>query len=237
MLGLLFISGLTFTIHLRLSNPLLSLPFPDAGALLGIWMSEPSIRISESDFIQLSEAALDLSESAARFARVLERLSSSRRWDVVPYPVPQSWIKENDKLKLFLRFRGVEDGPPETPRFLLNFGDYLSHLPSEEDRDLVVRPIFVAGFWAKASLDCSVPHTALPAAYYPEKALHWLVLRGGSWPEPALFLSEEDVHQFVGNSTFSNNIVQPLGDWNEVFIFCSGAEIDPPSQWRWRRET
>lgn len=120
-------------------------------------MSEPSIRISESDFIQLSEAALDLSESAARFARVLERLSSSRRWDVVPYPVPQSWIKENDKLKLFLRFRGVEDGPPETPRFLLNFGDYLSHLPSEEDRDLVVRPIFVAGFWAKASLDCSVP--------------------------------------------------------------------------------
>ena len=173
-------------------------------------MSEPSIRISESDFLQLSEAVLDLSESAARLARVLERLSSSRRWDVVPYPVPQTWIKENENLKLFLRFRGIEDGPPETPGFLLNLGDHLSHLTTEEEKDLRVRPVFVAGFWARASLDCVIPHSSLPAAYFPEQTRHWLVLRGGSWPEPALFLSEEDVNQFVGNSTHSNIIVQQL---------------------------
>lgn len=195
-------------------------------------MSEPSIRIAETDFVELSEAALDLSEAAARFARLLERFSSSCRWDVVPYPVSQNWIKENEKLQLLLRFKGVETGPPDTPRFLLNFGDYLDHLPTEEERDLVIRPIFSAGFWARVALDCVVPHEV---SYFPRKFSFWLVLRGGAWQEPALFSSEEDLHQFVGRSTDSNKIVQPLGDWAEVFIFCRGAGIDAPTRWKWRK--
>ena len=118
----------------------------------------------------------------------------------------------------------------------LSLGDHISHLTTKEEKELRVRPIFVAGFWARASLDCVIPHSSLPAPYVPDQTRHWLVLRGGSWPEPALFLSEEDVNQFVGKSTQSNIIVQQLESWSEVFIFCSGAGIDPPSQWRWKNE-
>ena len=194
-------------------------------------MSEPSIRISETDFGQLQEAVLELSEASARLASVLHRLSSSCRWDVVSYPIPQSWLKENENLKLFLKFKGVGTGIPETPKFLLNFVD---HFTEDFEKEAYVKPIFLAGFWAKIAVECHVSHET---DYYPKAAEHWLVLRGGAWSEPALFLSEEDVYQFVTNSTFENQIVQPLGDWKEVFIYCSGAGIDPPTQWRWRKQT
>ena len=197
-------------------------------------MSEPSIRISETDFLELQEAVLDLSESSARLAGVLQRLSTSCRWDVVAYPIPEKWLKETRKLQESLQFFGLETGPPpETPSFLLNLSDKLADLETDGEKEAIVRPIFLAGFWAKVALECRVP---FETEYFPKKALHWLVLRGGSWAEPALFVSEEDSRQFIPSSIFENTILQPLGDWSEVFIFCSGAGIDPPSQWRWRKQ-
>ena len=129
-------------------------------------------------------------------------------------------------------FRGVEEGPPPTPDFLLNLLDESVGVYNRTEQEDWARPAFWAGFWAKAAIETD---TSWSPQYRPDSPAYWVVLRGGDWEEPSVFESEAEVKRFVGKQPTDKHIIQPLIDYIEIFIFCSGASVGIPGRWLWTR--
>ena len=68
-------------------------------------MSDPFVRLSRSDLQSVQEAALNLAEASSRLAAELTDILCGGYW------INEA---ENDKLRIFLQFRALEDGPPPT---------------------------------------------------------------------------------------------------------------------------
>ena len=77
--------------------------------------------------------------------------------------------------------------------------------------------------------------TSWSPQYRPDSPAYWVVLRGGDWEEPSVFESEAEVKRFVGKQPTDKHIIQPLIDYIEIFIFCSGASVGIPGRWLWTR--
>ena len=195
-------------------------------------MSDSFIRLSRSDLQSIQAAALDLSEASARLASELTDILCGGYWVCKVLTPPGDWEVENNKLKVFLRFRGVEDGPPPTPDFLLNLLDESVGVYNRTEQEDWARPAFWAGFWARAAIYTG---TSWAPQYLPDNPAYWVVLRGGDWEEPSVFESEAEVKRFVGKQPTDKHIVQPLIDYIEIFIFCSGASVGIPGRWLWTR--
>ena len=195
-------------------------------------MSDPFVRLSRSDLHSIQQAALNLAEAPTRLASELTDVLCGGYWLNEHLVCPQGWEAENDKLKVFLQFRAIEDGPPPTPQFLLDLLDESVGVHNETDQQDWARPAFWSGFWAAASLSTDTPFSV---DYKPENPVYWIVLRGGDWDEPSLFESRADLDRFVRQSPEEKRIVQSLIDLTEVFIFCSGAGIKAPQKWLWTR--
>ena len=116
-----------------------------------------------------------------------------------------------------LKFRGVENGPGETPTCVLIAahryfsGFLLGPVPSAEIT-------FRAGFWASIALDTHTPYT--PRNPLPETSPnHWV----------CLFLTEASDYRTTSESVARSFIrdrqvvVQGLASFTEVEIFCLGA--------------
>ena len=195
-------------------------------------MSDSFIRLSRSDLQSIQQAALNLSEASARLASELTDILCGGYWVCRVLTPPGDWEVENNKLKVFLQFRGADQGPPPTPDFLLHLLDESVGVFNRSDQEDWARPSFWAGYWAKAALTTNTPWTS---DYLPENPVYWIVLRGGDWEEPSVFESLAEVNRFVSPS--DQHIIQPLLDYIEIFIFCSGASIGLPGRWLWTRRS
>lgn len=212
---------------------------PSRGEIAGLvfpatWMSDSFIRLSRSDLQSIQQAALNLSEASARLASELTDILCGGYWICRVLTPPGDWEVENNKLKAFLQFRGADQGPPPTPDFLLHLLDESVGVFNRSDQEDWARPSFWAGYWARAALTTNTPWTS---DYLPEHPVYWIVLRGGDWEEPSVFESLAEVNRFVSRTPTDQHIIQPLLDYIEIFIFCSGASIGPPGRWLWTRRS
>ena len=83
-------------------------------------MSDPFVRLSRSDLQSVQEAALNLAEASSRLAAELTDILCGGYW------INEA---ENDKLRIFLQFRALEDGPPPTLSSCLGLAGRVSGCP------------------------------------------------------------------------------------------------------------
>ena len=131
-------------------------------------MSDPFVRLSRSDLQSVQEAALNLAEASSRLAAELTDILCGGYW------INEA---ENDKLRIFLQFRALEDGPPPTPQFLL---DLLESVGVHNDTDRQDWARVLGRFLGCCFIEC---RDSIQGCAY------WVVLRRGDWEEPSLFES------------------------------------------------
>lgn len=127
--------------------------------------------------------------------------------------------------------RPVEEGPPDTPDQLYEFGRCL--LPvSAYTAHVWVRDAFVAGFWARVSLDCQVPYRRFEPA--PRAPAHWVVLRAGDKLAPVRFEDFTSFDQYTKSVWGEDLVSEVFQNVAEVHIFCHAARSVVPQCLVWR---
>jgi len=127
--------------------------------------------------------------------------------------------------------RIAEDGPPEVPEQLLEFGRYC--LPvSSYTAHIRVGEAFRGGFWARVALDCVVPYQRISPP--PRVASHWIVLRVGGHKPRARFENQTSFEQYVAGASENVLVYEAFQNIAEVHIFCHAARIFLPQCLVWR---
>lgn len=122
-----------------------------------------------------------------------------------------------------------EEGPPEYPEFCI-VAAQRSLSSSKSSADTRAREAFKAGFWARAFWTC---HTEGESLYRPGVSSYtqW-VLRKGPGFDFIRVTSQADSDRLT--TSFADIVfVEKLPTLTELHIFCAGARILVPPQWRW----
>lgn len=127
--------------------------------------------------------------------------------------------------------RLAEDGLPEVPEQLLEFGRYCLPVSTFTAHSRVFEA-FRAGFWARVALDCVVPYHRIEQA--PRVPAHWIVLRVGGHKAPARFENQTSFEQYVRGASDNVLIYEAFQNIAEVHIFCHAARIFLPQCLVWR---
>ena len=193
-------------------------------------MSDHYISLPREQLEELLETSRALSESSARFCSQLSTILRKGHWVESAFTVPEGWKKDNENFQHFVRFRGVEEGPPETPEFLLNLASSKG-FKSESEKWWWVRHPFAAGFWARVAFDTHTPYTEY---YTPEHPKFWIAVREEHSLSPWVFESLEEANQYTSDLAGERKIIQSFSELEEVLIFCSGAASGSPIFLRWK---
>ena len=127
--------------------------------------------------------------------------------------------------------RIAEDGPPEVPEQLLEFGRYCLPVSTFTAHERVFAA-FRAGFWARVALDCVVPYQRIDQA--SRVPAHWIVLRVGGHKPAARFENQTSFEQYVRGASEKVLVYEVFQNIAEVHIFCHAARIFLPQCLVWR---
>ena len=127
--------------------------------------------------------------------------------------------------------RIAEDGPPEVPEQLLEFGRYCLPVSTFTAHNRVCEA-FRAGFWARVALDCVIPYKRIEQT--PRVPAHWIVLRVGGHKPAARFENQTSFEHYVRGASDNVLIYEAFQNIAEVHIFCHAARIFLPQCLVWR---
>ena len=193
-------------------------------------MSDFYVSLPRDQLEELLETSRALSDSSARFCSQLSVILRKGHWVESNYIAPEGWEKKNKEFHHFVRFCGIEEGPPETPEFLLEIANTIGS-KSETEKWWWARHPFAAGFWARVAFDTHTPYTEY---YTPEQPNFWIALREEDSQSPSVFESLEEANRYTSDLPAERKIVQSFKETEEVFIFCSGAASGSPIFKKWR---
>ena len=141
-------------------------------------------------------------------------------------PLPQEYLSE---VADSLRYRGLEDGPPELPRSLY----WLVHSSLNCSRTEAWNrgtSAFFAGFFANIALatETSYGRRELPA---DQTASHWIVIYRASRELSRRVTSELCLE--VALEVERDPVWESFASAAELAVFCAAAQIDVPRLERW----
>ena len=232
----------TFSIGLRLC--LLAIP-------LLTWVVLPSFVVAPGSppTCMSEEAVSRLTLAINRLAAAIENKADTG--PVLPLFVPSSSSSAPELRVLYpptipfplevwtpfcqeLRFYAVETGPPEVPDFCLSLGRQ-KLVGSSALIEKKVSSAFIAGFWARVSLDCVVPYSQRKSEAPGESISHFVVLRS-SHSSPFRVTFWQDLTDLC-DITDPTIVYEIFATFTEVQIFCAGAGTEIPALKRWIKET
>lgn len=143
---------------------------------------------------------------------------------------PDTWTAHTRSLSC----RIVEEGPPDIPGFCWNLG--FQNLGT--DKEVVskkVQSAFVAGFWARAAVDCAIPYSRREHPYTGEIIRHFVVLRS-SHPHPFRVTCWQDLAD-ICDVTDRLLVFESFATFTEVQLFCAGTRWEIPALNGWRKRS
>ena len=200
-----------------------------------ICMSDQAIRELAAAVSRLA-LAIEGHQSAGPVVLPSLPSSASAEYEIVcVYPPslpcdPDTWTSHTRSLA----FRTVEEGPPDIPGFCWNLG--FQNLGA--DKEVVSRKVssaFVAGFWARAAVDCATPYDRREPPTTGEIIRHFVVLRS-SYPHPFRVTCWQDLAD-ICDVTDRLLVFESFATFTEVQLFCAGTRWEIPALKRWRRRS
>ena len=184
------------------------------------------VSIDSSVLIEVFEKIEVLRSELEKLEAIVEKACG--QWIVAAAEEPAILIPEKTRGEVFnqLLFCGADTGPPELPEVCYHACKHL------EKGTVRAARAFQCGFWAKASIDCHVPHNQ-EAPFPGVIPAQWLILRGDHPLIPCRVYSQVEADKILGDS--KDKIVESFESPAEVNLFCLGASIDVPKLVQWRR--
>lgn len=146
----------------------------------------------------------------------------------VPFPL-DIWVPHCNSL----RFRGADEGPPEVPDFCLDLVWGKLGLSGEALRTKTASA-FVAGFWARAALDCHIPYSRRSVSDAGDIVRHIVVFRSTHCSSFRVTCWQDLTD--LCDVTDSTIIYETFSSFTEVQVFCAGASLEIPALKRWIRQ-
>ena len=181
------------------------------------------------EFALLSRRASNLAEEAQFLAdRALQ--ATLHIWTEIEGAANPLGVTEPDKV---VPANSLEEGPPDTPEFLLRYSEVgrLKISPYPQDR---THRAFRAGFWARCGIDT---HCQLDIDYPTSSpTTHWLVWSAQGLNVPVRFTEQALAERLVaaipksriGSCCYLVGFTTVL----ELQAFCIGARIRVPARWQ-----
>ena len=219
---------------LRLPHHLLPLSF--VVAWLATWcMSESGkVWVNSEDLEELCRAATQLASSAVRLASTASTQIGNQGVgsfvEIAKEEEPEG-LKDREWVWRTKFNRIAEDGPPDVPEQLLDFGRYL--LPcSAYSAHIRISEAFRAGFWARVAIDTVTPYQRIAPS--PRVPAHWVVLRVGGHKPQARFENLTSFEEYIRGASETVLVYEVFQNIAEVHAFCHAARIFLPRCLVWR---